>query len=83
MEDAKYQTLERYKAVKEVCIGIEHFIDWLRANNGVAFGRWTKGGRFWPMNIDVKSLVLEYFGIDPKQLELERRQLISNADKRT
>lgn len=63
---------------------ISEFLSWLAYKKNLNFGSYGEyenenDERFYARHIDVEALIAEYFGIDLKEIEQERRQMLGDT----
>ena len=73
----QHDKLTEYQKPKEI---IEGFIGWIQDNYKIEFAQYKELDEFThplvPIEKKPEDLVAEYFGINLKQLEVERRQML-------
>lgn len=72
----KYETAERYARHSDDMATIAAFIVWLEREKLVGLVKLADGG-----DVRLRQLLLEYFDIDPAELERERRALLEEVRK--
>ena len=75
------EELEKLAAVREQSQAIGEFLDWLQHEKEVNLLRFNKDGEiddpeYLPLRMSIEELLAEYFHIDLKKVEQERRQLL-------
>ena len=77
-----YTVLEKLKENQTTRDDIMNFLDWL-AKGGIELATWDKYGRYLdPIpNAKWEELIFGFLGIDPKEVEKERRQILANIEQ--
>ena len=70
----EYPTCEAFAKVSDK---INEFIDWYDQSD-LVLARWI-GNRWEPYHGNLRSLLMEYYGIDEAELERERSELIRSV----
>lgn len=86
MTDAKeqYPEHEKLKAVSDKSQEIGQFLDWMRDEKGYQFGflgdadSGEDPGRIYPTYLDVTRVLADYFDIDLKKIEQEKREMLKS-----
>jgi hypothetical protein len=85
----EYPECEKMLAVKSKSQPIGEFIEWLRGERGIVLAKWCDKdedgedyldsgySRLVPVHIRIEDLLAEYFGIDLKRIEQEKRIMLS------
>jgi hypothetical protein len=82
MPRAEYPLSEKFSQMEDKVHVIENFLAWAKNQKGYLLCEPHKPQYFWyiPVNVNVPSLVLEFFGIDLVALEAEKRHMLEPAD---
>lgn len=72
---AKYPELEKLGKVQDQRQAVEEFLDWLYAARGVFLARYD-GEELKYYSYSTESLVAEFFELDLKKIDLERRAML-------
>ena len=74
----EYPQCVRLNEVRDRSIAIQDFISFLEVKE-IHLAKWHKNGEYlMPAQISLQDLLYEYFGIDSKALEVERRKILDN-----
>lgn len=68
--------LEKMHAVKEKSQAIGEFLEWLISDKELVIGRWDSDGTLHPKYVSIENLLAEFFGIDLKKVEKEKRAIL-------
>ncbi len=87
---SEYPEHEKLVAVKDKSQAIGEFMDWLQNTKGAVLRRWVQytesadGFMFSeprdalaPFRGSIEDLLAEFFGIDPKRIEVEKRAMLA------
>lgn len=81
----KYPEHEKLSKVKHTSQAIGEFLDWLENEKGAAVCVLVRQNRhqhlYLPLQNNTEQLLAEYFDIDLKKLEEERRQIVDEMKK--
>jgi hypothetical protein len=78
----KYSECEKVRASRDEKLTIEEFLDWAQ-KRGIELCTPMPGGggRFYPMSRTREMVLMDYFEIDLKKLEEERRAILEEQRK--
>ena len=83
MSVVTYPEHDKLKAIRDKSQVIGEFLEWCETK-GLLLGMWETGGgpdRFYPVHIPVNNLLADYFGIDLRVLENEKRAMLAEQRK--
>lgn len=73
--------LDKMLAVKDKSQAIGEFFDWLVNDKGYVLSQYEeKDRRLYPTYSSIEKLLAEFFGIDLKKIEEERRAILKSLD---
>lgn len=73
----KYPELEKMKEAQADSSVISEFLDWLRYDADYVLCRWPEDENYpQPASIGMEQLLADYFQIDLKKVEAERRAIL-------
>ena len=79
MEKEKYPECEKLRAVSDKSQVVGEFLDWLSCDKGVILGEY-KGERLGEFYYNTENLLAEFFKIDLKKIEEERREILKSLN---
>lgn len=68
---------DKLREVAERSHEIGEFIEWLEFRKGLYFGEFDAMGEMFPAHPDLQRLLAEYFGINLRKLEAEKRDMLT------
>jgi hypothetical protein len=71
---ADYPEHEKMLKIRNQSQAIGEFLEWLE-NEGIVLAEW-EGDKLWPSRESISHFLASYFGINPLQLELEKRRML-------
>jgi hypothetical protein len=75
-ETAQYPEHDKLEKVQEQSQTIGEFLEWLSSEKEIHLARWHNTCDLRDVHTDKEKLLAEFFGIDLKKLEEEKRQMI-------
>lgn len=72
--------LDKMLAVKDQSQTIGEFLDWLTEVKGYVLAEYDENDRLYPKYSSIETLLAEFFGIDLKKIEEERRAILKSLD---
>jgi hypothetical protein len=77
----KYPEHEKLRAVKHLTQNIHDFLEWLETEKNIGMGEFEADddehvGDFYPISARIEDLIAEFFEIDLKVLENEKRAML-------
>jgi hypothetical protein len=80
MTDLKTQYPEHYKLLlaRERIQDAAEFMEWLRVEKQLRFGKWATPYKLEPVNPNIGDLLAEFFDIDLKKIEQEDREMLGS-----
>ena len=80
-----YPEHEKLKAIHPQSQAIGEFFDWLQNEKAVVLGVWQVSSagvdEIFPTYQPIQEMLEEFFDIDPKKLEAEKRQMLDEIRK--
>ncbi|RMH18203.1 MAG: hypothetical protein D6698_07410 [Gammaproteobacteria bacterium] len=76
---SEYPEHERLRRIQPLSQAIYDFLEW-SSEKGYILGEWI-GDTLFPAGIDRREMIAEFFEIDLKKLEEEKRDMLSNLLK--
>lgn len=73
---SKYPENERLKAVSDKSHAIGEFLEWLGGKDIVLAEYAGEGDRLYPTNRPIEGMLAEFFDIDLKKVEEEKREML-------
>lgn len=74
----RYPEHEKLDKVREKSQSIGEFLEWLD-QRGIVSAKWSDGGvTLIPQYNSIERMLAEYFGIDLKEIENEKRQILED-----
>lgn len=75
-DETKYPECEKMSAVSDKSQVCGEFLEWLNAEKDLHLGSYTSEGLMRGVNVKTEALLAEFFEIDLKKVEAERRAMI-------
>ncbi len=72
--------LDKMLAVKDKSQAIGEFLDWLQHDKNYVLAEYGEKDRLYPLYSSIETLLAEYFGIDLKKIEQERRAILKSLN---
>ena len=72
----KYPECEKLKAVSDKSQEIGAFLDWLQSQKKVVLATYLPTDDLMPMRFSMEELLAEYYEVDLKKVEKERRAIL-------
>lgn len=79
-KERKYLEHEKLAAVAQDSQKQGEFLEWLRSNDYYLCREQPYGG-YWPTSRSIEQILAEYYGIDQRKLEKEKRAMLTNLRK--
>lgn len=76
----KTPTLDKMLAIKEKSQVIGEFLEWLSCQN-YTLAKWNDVDKLYPVRSSIEKLLAEYFNIDLKSAEEEKRKILETLKK--
>lgn len=70
-----YPEHERMSTIVDKSQAIGEFLEWLNETKGYRICK-NLAGELWPIRTDTEHLLAEYYGINLRKLESEKREMI-------
>ena len=81
--DEKYPVHEKLHKIKDQSQAVHEFLNWCsESGRDIHLAEWVNDGSWMlPTQRDLKTLLAEFFGIDLRALEDEKRQMLEDLRK--
>lgn len=76
MSESKYPEHDKAEKIKNLSQACGEFLEWLQDEKGVHLASYGDG-ELYQVDQSVSSLLAEFFGIDEKKLEAEKRAMLA------